>query len=337
MTTANPVLVEVTRGPMVESRHRGAAVVVDEAGKRVRSWGDVAQPVYPRSANKPLQAVALVETGAAERWGASDPEVALACASHFGEPRHTAAVAQFLARLGLGADDLECGVHAPYHAASAEALIRDGKPPTTLHNNCSGKHTGFLATAAHLGEPTRGYVAHDHPVQRRVSRILAELYGLEVERLPWGVDGCGIPTLGVPLEALARGMARLADPSGLGADRAAAARRIVRAITAHPLMIGGADSFASRVTAALDGAVIAKSGAEGVYAALVPARGWGIALKIDDGAPRAAELALIAIVAQLGVLDTTQSAALSGVLAPELRNRAGRVIGALRPGPAFGA
>ena len=337
MSATNPVLVEVTRGALVESRHRGAAVVVDAAGTIVRGWGDTGQPVYPRSANKPLQAVALVESGAAARWGAIDAEIALACASHFGEPHHTAAVAQLLARLGLGADDLECGTHAPYHAATAEALLRAGQPPSALHNNCSGKHCGFLATAVHLGEPTRGYVAYDHPVQRRVSRTLAELYGLDVERLPWGIDGCGIPTLAVPLEALARGMARLADPGGLGADRSAAAQRIVRAISAHPLMIGGTDSFASRVTAALGGAVIAKSGAEGVYGALVPARGWGIAIKIDDGAPRAAELALAAVLEQLGVLDASARAALHGVLALELHNRAGRVIGALRPGPVFGA
>jgi L-asparaginase II len=335
MSDQNPVLVEVTRGPLVESRHRGAAVVVDAAGRRVRAWGDVEQPIYPRSATKPLQAIALLETGAAERWGASDAEVALACASHYGEPRHTGAVAAWLARLGLGPGDLECGIHAPYDEPTAEALLRAGRTPSTLHNNCSGKHTGFLATAAHLGEPTRGYIAYDHPVQQRVGRAVAELSGLDFARLPWGVDGCGIPTLALPLDALALAMARLADPSRLPADRAAAARRIVRATGAHPMMIGGLDSVASRVTEALAGAVIAKSGAEGVYAALLPARGWGLALKIDDGAKRAAERALIAILARLGVLDAEQTALLDAVLAPELRNRAGRVIGALRPGPAL--
>lgn len=335
MAEANPVLIDVTRGALVESRHRGAAVVVDAAGRRVRAWGDVARPIYPRSANKPLQAMALVETGAAEHWGASDAEVALACASHFGEPRHTEAVAAWLARMGLGAGDLECGSHAPYDEATAEALIRAGAAPTPLHNNCSGKHTGFLATAAHLGEPTRGYVGYDHPVQRRVSRTLAELCGVEVERLPWGVDGCGIPTLALPLDALARGMAQLADPSRLSGDRAAAARRIVASIAAHPLMLGGVDSVASRITVALDGAVVAKSGAEGVYSAVLPTHGWGIAIKIDDGTARAAERALVAVLHQLGVLDTAQIARLDEALAPALRNRAGRVIGAVRPGPAF--
>ena len=337
MTDANPVLVEVTRGPLVESRHRGAVVVVDAAGTRVRAWGDVERPVYPRSANKPLQAMALLETGAAERWHASDAEVALACASHYGEPRHTEAVAAWLARCGLGADDLECGVHMPYHAASAEALIRAGRAPTPLHNNCSGKHTGFLATAAHLGEPTRGYIGVEHPVQQRVGRTVAELCGLDVARLPFGIDGCGIPTYALPLDALARGMAQLADPGGLARARAAAARHIVRAVTANPMMIGGTDSLASRVTAALDGVAIAKSGAEGVYTAVLPTVGWGVALKIDDGTPRAAERALVVVLARLGVLDDAQRARLDAVLAPDLLNRAGRAIGALRAGPAFDA
>jgi L-asparaginase II len=338
---SNPILVEITRGTLVESRHRGAAVVVDAAGTIVRAWGDVDRPVYPRSANKPLQAMALVETGAAARWHAADAEVALACASHFGEPRHTQAVDGWLARSGLSIGDLECGAHAPYDPATAEAMLRDGTAPTALHNNCSGKHTGFLVTAAHLAEPTRGYVGYDHPVQRRVSATVAALCGVAAADLPWGVDGCGIPTLAMPLAALARGMAQLVDPSRLPDARAAAARRIVAAMAAHPLMIGGAGSFASRLTAALGGAVIAKSGAEGVYTAMLPRLGLGVALKIDDGAARAAEGALVAVLArvggQVGQLDDAAIAAMRAVLAPDLRNRAGRIVGALQPGPALTA
>jgi L-asparaginase II len=174
-------------------------------------------------------------------------------------------------------------------------------------------------------------------VQQRVGRTVAELCCLDVARLPFGIDGCGIPTYALPLDALARGMARLADPGGLARDRATAARRIVRAVTANPMMIGGTDSLASRVTAALEGVAIAKSGAEGVYTAVLPTVGWGVALKIDDGTPRAAERALIVVLARLGVLDDAQRARLDAVLAPELLNRAGRAIGALRAGPAFDA
>ncbi|MBV8166760.1 MAG: asparaginase [Alphaproteobacteria bacterium] len=334
---SNPILVEVTRGTLVESRHAGAAVVVDAAGTVVRAWGDVARPIYPRSANKPLQAIALVETGAAAHWSADDSEVALACASHFGEPRHTQAVAGWLGRVGLSAQDLECGAHMPYDPKTAEAMLRAGQAPSALHKNCSGKHTGFLVTAAHCAEPTHGYVGHDHPVQRRVSATLAEMCGVALETLPWGVDGCGIPTLAMPLAALARGTAQLADPSRLAPARATAARRIAAAMAAHPLMIGGANSFASRVTAAMTGVVIAKSGAEGVYTAQLPRLGLGIALKIDDGAPRAAEAALVAVLARVGQLDDGEIAQLHTVLAPDLRNRAGTVVGIVRPGPAFTA
>jgi L-asparaginase II len=336
MSAANPVLVEVTRGALVESRHRGAIAVVDAAGQIVRSWGDIDQAIYPRSANKPLQAIALVETGAADRYGASDAEIALACGSHRAEPRHLAAVASWLARIGLKSGDLECGAQPPSDPATLEQLMRAGLPPSALHNNCSGKHAGFLATAAHLGEPTRGYIAYEHPVQRRVSRTVAELCGLDVERVPWGVDGCGIPTLALPLRALAHGMARIADPSRLPTERAAAARRITGAMTAQPLMIGGVDAIASRLTDALRGAVIAKTGAEGVYCACLPTAGWGIALKIDDGAGRAAEIALATALERLAVLDPAETERLRRVVAPELHNRAGRVIGTLRPGADFG-
>jgi L-asparaginase II len=336
-TMSNPVLIEVTRGSLVESRHRGAAVVVDAAGAVVHAWGDVAHPIFPRSANKPLQAMALVETGAAARWNADDSEVALACASHFGEPRHTQAVDRWLTRAGLSAAQLECGAHAPYDPATAEAMLRAGIAPSALHNNCSGKHTGFLITAAHCAEAPRGYVGYEHPVQRRVGATIAALCGTALEAMPWGVDGCGIPTLALPLTALARGMAQLADPSRLTGERAAAARRIAGAMAAHPLMIGGANSFASRLTGALGGAVIAKSGAEGVYTAMLPRRGLAVALKIDDGAARAAEGALVAVLERVAQLDDTARATMRDVLAPDLRNRAGRVVGTLQPTAAFEA
>jgi L-asparaginase II len=335
MSAANPVLVEVLRGDLVESRHRGAVAVVDAAGTVVRAWGDIERPVYPRSANKPLQAIALIETGAADACGADDAELALACASHHAEPRHVGAVAAWLSRLGLGPTDLECGAQTPTHPPSLEALIRAGAAPSALHNNCSGKHTGMLATALHCGEPTRGYIGYDHPVQRRVTQTLAELYGLAAAPLPWGIDGCGIPTVAVPLRALARGLAQLADPGGLAGPRAAAARRLTAAITAQPMMIGGVESTPSRLTEALAGTVIAKSGAEGVFAAMLPTAGWGIALKIDDGAGRAAEFALAMVLERLGLLDPDELARLHRVVAPELHNRVGRVIGALRAGVDF--
>jgi len=330
MNSSNPVLVEVWRGNMVESRHHGAAAIVDAAGRVVEGWGDIDGPVFARSAIKPLQALPLVETGAAERYRLGDPEIALACASHRGEPQHTERVAHWLATIGLGAGDLECGSHLPYHEPTAQALIRAAEAPTALHSNCSGKHSGFLTTARHQGEPTRGYIAPDHPVQRRVARVLEEMSGLDLSRAPRGTDGCGIPVIGISLQGMARGMARLGDTSGLDADRAHAARRILDAMHNAPLMVSGTGTFASELMRAAAG-VRVKPGAEGVYCAVLPQRGLGVALKIDDGAGRASEVAMGAILTRLGVLDDAARERLAPKLAPVIKNIAGREVGSIRP------
>lgn len=328
---ANPVLVAVTRGPLIESLHRGAAVVIDASGTVVGAWGDAEQPVYARSACKPLQAMPLVETGAAQRFGLSDAEIALACASHRGEPVHTETVTAWLARVGLSVDDLECGTHLPSHEPTAHAMIRAGVEPTAVHNNCSGKHSGFLTTAVHMGEPTRGYIAYDHPVQRRVAQTMSELTGFDYTTAPWGHDGCGIPTIGAPLRALALGMARLADPSRLGPVRAAAAQRVVAAMAAAPVMVSGTGTFTSRTMEVAGHRCVVKPGAEGVFAGAFLDRGLGIAIKVDDGTSRGAELAMGALLAALGAFDAAVAAALAGFLEPEIQNRAGLVVGGLKP------
>ncbi len=206
----DPVLVEVTRGPVVESRHRGAIAVCRPSGQLVAAWGEVGRPVFPRSAVKPLQALPLVESGAADRFGLSDRELALACASHSGEARHVGLVAAWLAGLDLSEADLECGAHPPGNEAAARDLVLQGCQASPLHNNCSGKHAGMLTTARHLGEPTRGYIAADHPVQRRIAQVLAELADSPAALTPVGTDGCGIPTLALPLAGIATAMARMA-------------------------------------------------------------------------------------------------------------------------------
>jgi L-asparaginase II len=333
--TVDPVLIEVVRGEMVESRHRGACAVVDAAGRAALALGDCEQLVYGRSAIKPLQALPLIETGAADRYGLGAGEIALACASHRGESVHVAAVAAWLERIGLGPDDLECGAHPPLNPAAAQALIRAGEAPSALHNNCSGKHAGFLTTARHLGEPTRGYIDADHPVQRRVAAALAAMTGCDLARAPRGIDGCGIPVIGLPLAAMARAMARLADPRGLAGERQTAARRILDAMAAEPLMVDGSGSFTTRVLEAAGAAVRLKPGAEGVFCAALPGLGFGVALKIADGAGRAAEMAMGALLLRLGVLDDAQAAALAPLLRPKLLNVAGRTVGELRPAPAL--
>ena len=330
MDRVNPVLVETTRGVLVECRHRGAAVAVDVGGRIVHAWGDVDRPVFARSAAKPLQALPLIETGAADAFGLSDAEIALAAASHSGESRHTDRIAAWLNRLGLGPADLECGAHAPMNEATATALIRAGTTFSALHNNCSGKHTGFLATAVHRGEPTAGYIHPDHPVQRRVTAILAEMGDFDAARAPTGADGCGIPVIGLSLTALARGMARMAAPAGLPAARAAACRRIVDAMTGHPVLIAGSARFDTAVMEAGNGAFAVKAGAEGVHVAILPKAGLGIALKIDDGGGRASEVALANLLDRLVVLDPAIRSVLASWCERPIHNWAGRQTGVIR-------
>ncbi len=332
---ASPVLVEIVRGDMVESFHRGAVAIADAAGRIVRSLGDVDRLVYPRSALKPIQALPLIETGAADGFGLGEQELALACASHRGEPFHVAAVAAWLARIGLGEADLECGVHPPRHEPSFEALLRAGGTPSQLHNNCSGKHAGFLATAVWLGEPTRGYIEPDHPVQQRVARTVGEMAGLDLSRAPRGRDGCGIPVIALPLGALAAAMARLADPAHLGERRRAAAKRLLDAMAASSLMVDGTGRMTTAVMTAAAASVRLKPGAEGVFCAALPAQGLGVALKIDDGGGRAAELAMASVLDRLGCFAPEQRVALAPFLAPPLMTVAGKGAGRLQPGAAL--
>jgi len=330
-----PVLVEVTRGAMVESRHRGSAVVVDGSGRVAFAWGDVAHPVFARSALKPLQALPLVETGAADALGLGPRELALACGSHHGEAVHVAAVSAWLARAGLGPGDLECGAHPPIDPDAAKALVAGGTAPSALHNNCSGKHAGFLATARHLGEPVRGYISPEHPVQRRVLATVEAMTGCDLSHAPRGTDGCGIPVIGIPLAGLARAMARMGDPRDLPPARAAAARRLLDAMAAEPLMVSGSTGFVTALLRAAGERVRAKPGAEGVYAAALPRLGLGLALKIEDGAGRAAEIALAAILQRLGLLDEATRAALDGRARPPVKTVAGGAVGEIRPAAAL--
>ena len=328
------ILVEVTRGPVVESRHTGAFAIVDASGRLVWGAGDADRAVLPRSATKPIQALPLIETGAADAYGFGDREIALACASHRGEPAHVQAVASMLARAGLGEPDLECGAHMPVNRAAATALARADQGPTQLHNNCSGKHAGFLCTCCHAGEATRGYIGEQHAAQRRVTAALGEMCGIDLRHAPHGRDGCGIPVFDIPLVALARGMARMADPTGLPASRVQAIRRIRSAMAAEPFYVCGAGTLVTSVmTAAPD--VLLKNGAEGVFVAMLPRLGLGVAVKIDDGAARAADLAIVTILRTLGCFDAAQEALLDQFLHPAVPGVAGFEAGEIRPARAL--
>jgi L-asparaginase II len=316
----NPILVEFTRGELVESRHRGAIAIADASGRLAWSCGDVERPIYPRSAVKMLQALTLVESGAADAYALSDEELALACASHSGEPFHVAAVRGWLARIGLDETALACGAPAG----------PDGRPLTRAHHNCSGKHAGFLTDALQLGANPAGYQRPDHPVQRRVLAAIAEMAGVDRDRMPVAVDGCTAPAVALPLGALATAVARIADPTHLARGRAAAARRLDAAVKVKPLYVAGTGRACTALIQAAGGAASVKTGAEGVFVAVLSGLGLGVALKIDDGGTRASETAIAALLAALGVVDGCSAgnhALTHGVIA----NSVGQPVGARRP------
>lgn len=323
----NPVLVDVSRGDMIESRHRGAVAVVDARGNVMAAWGDIERSVFARSAIKPLQALPLVESGAAESLEVSDEELALACASHGGEPEHVQTANSWLHRIGLRPDDLECGAHLPIYKPAAAALLRSGGALSALHNNCSGKHAGFLATAVHLRESTHGYSHADHPVQRRVRQTLEDMSGEKLADAPTGIDGCGIPVIGLSLRATAYAMARLGRPHDLSVERTRACERIVQAMATAPFMVAGSNRFCTEVMRVTGSDAIVKTGAEGFYTAALPIKGLGVALKIDDGAGRAAEVAMGAVLRYLEILNDSAIQSLAEQLEPPVQNWAGTPVG----------
>jgi L-asparaginase II len=330
---ANPVLIEIVRGTLVESRHRGAVAVWDSSGRALLVLGDTSAPVFPRSAVKVMQAIPLILTGAAESFGFGNRELALACSSHSGEPRHVALAASMLARAGLDASALECGAHAPSQDRASRELILAGARPTPLHNNCSGKHAGMLAVARHLGEVTRGYVKADHPVQLRIARIMADLTGASPLSEVCGVDGCSVPTWALPLAGWAHGFAQLAKLSPDN-ETAKAGRRLMAACMAEPYFVAGEKRFCTDVMAAADRAIFVKTGAEGVFCGAIPGKGIGIALKIDDGATRASEAAIAGL---LDALVPGHSELFARWVQKPIRNVAGAVVGEVRLESGFAA
>ncbi len=328
---ANPVVVEVTRGNRIESAHRGAGAVVDADGRVVLAFGDAERPVYPRSAIKALQALPLVESGAADRLGLSDKEIALACASHSGGEDHVATARAMLAKAGFDERVLECGVHWPLGEDEARALARLRETPTALHNNCSGKHAGFVCLSCVMGVAPKGYVAPDHAVQREVTAAIEGMTAIRLSEEMRGVDGCSIPTYAVPLIALARGFARLGTGQGLSPSRRDAAARIRASVAAHPLTVAGRGRFDTELMTLLGPRAFTKSGAEGVFCAALPEAGLGLAVKADDGAGRAAQVMIAALIRRFGGFDERTVARLARFVSPRLLNWNGAEVGLLRP------
>ena len=335
----NPILVEVWRGEWVESQHRGSLAVVDADGAQVLALGDIERPIYPRSAVKALQALPLVASGAAERFNLSDAELAQACASHSGEPAHVATSAGLLAKLGLDATVLECGAHWPRGEAQVAAMGARGETPTALHNNCSGKHAGFVCLGCLMagdGERRgflRGYVEPEHPVMREVTAALAAATSCDLAKAPMGTDGCSIPSFGIPLRQLALGFARFGTGQGLSADHARAARRLRQAVAAQPFHVAGTQRLDTVLMQRLGERLFCKVGAEGVYCAALPERGLGVAIKMDDGnTARACEVVMAVVAAALLPLGADDAAFLHGLSDLPLRNWNPHLVGRLAPG-----
>ena len=291
----NPVLIELTRGALVESVHTGAIAIAKPDGELVLSLGDVARPVYPRSAIKAFQALPLLETGAADRYGFGNREIALACASHGGTPAHTELAASMLARAGRDETALGCGTHYPLHDASARALYAAGIAPTQLCNNCSGKHSGMVATCVHCGDPVADYWNPSHPHQVRIARVLQEFTGATLGPAVMGTDGCSAPNWAMPLAAVAKGFATFITGEKLPSARAAHCRSIAAACMAEPNLVAGPGRFDTRAMGGLPGRVFMKTGAEGVYCGGLPEHGLGFALKVDDGTTRASQATMEAL------------------------------------------
>ena len=327
----NPVLVETTRGRLVESEHRGAIAVVDAEGSIVLALGDVDAPVFPRSAVKALQALPLLESGCADTYGLTDEEIALACASHSGEAAHVATAASMLAKAGQDAGCLECGAHWPLGDNAARALVAQGRMPSPLHNNCSGKHAGFVCLACGLDEDPSGYVKPTHRVQQVVRAALEDLTGAAHTPDVAGVDGCSIPTYAIPLPALAFGFAKFGTGHGISRGCAAASRRIREAVAKHPFMVAGTGRFDTSLMEIFGERAFVKSGAEGVYCGVLPELGYGIALKIDDGATRAAEVAMAALIGRYLPMSDEERLSLELLAHPVLKNWNGIEVGEIRP------
>ena len=322
------ILAQVIRGETVESIHRGHLIVMDGDGKEIFTIGNPDFVTFFRSAAKPFQAIPFLLSGAPERFGFLENEIALACASHSGEPRHVALAKSMLARAGFTVEDLECGAHAPLGGGAARALFRSGSAPSALHNNCSGKHAGMLAVARHLGEVPQGYVAPMHPVQLRIRAILEELIAAPISPDATAIDGCSVPTWAVPLSSLAQAFSRLATGEGLSSSRHAAARRLMQAAMREPFYVAGEGRACTRMMQLVEGHAFVKTGAEGVYCAAIPDMGLGIALKVDDGAGRAAECAVASV---LQTVMSEYATELRPVAYAGLTNVRGVGVGEVRP------
>lgn len=319
--------VEVTRGELVESQHRVHAAVIGEDEVLVGAARDLGLVALWRSCSKFFQVMPLISSGGFDQLGWGDRELALACASHGGEPEHVTLAGEMLASLGLEEGDLACGPHEPLSARGAKLWRESGQPLTRLHNNCSGKHAAMLAHAKTAGWATRGYEQAEHPVQRACVGEVSAWSGVPLDDMPLAIDGCGATVMALPLDRMALAYARWARAVHVGDEMPS---RVAGALRRHPELLGGTDRFDTILLQETQGAVIAKVGAEGVHSVAVPRLGLGLALKVEDGALRAQHVAVVVALQQLGVLPTELPPRLAEFLTRPVRNTRGEVVGEVR-------
>lgn len=329
------VIAETTRGGIAESLHYGVVVAVDAAGEVVASAGDPEQVVFFRSSAKPFQAIPVIESGAADAFGFTPAELALCCASHEGSPAHQAQVAAMLAKLGLSPDALQCGCPLTGDEPEAARITLGQVARTPLQCDCSGKHSGMLATIVHEGLSQADYLDPQHPLQQRILGLMSEVMRVPVSEIGLGTDGCSLPTFAAPVRAFATAYAALAaperTPAGAGREHAEALNRLRAAMTAHPVNVSGEGNLVATIMEVSDGRVAAKTGAEGLVCLAVPERELGIAIRIADGTYRAHPVAVVSALEQLDILDAAVRQEILARHSPELRNHNGRLVGEIRP------
>jgi len=323
-------LTAATRGNYVESVYRGTLAVADADGSLVVTSGDPRQRIFMRSSAKPFQAMALILTGAADALDLAETEVAIAAASHSGEPEHIEAVLELLEKGKVPSDALQCGVHAPLNPGAARRLVESRQEPSVLHNNCSGKHAGMLIVCSHMGWPLQSYREPSHPLQQLNLATLAAFFGGPPGEIGVAVDGCGVPAFRVSVAGVATAFARLATGAHVDPVLAQAAQRVRDAMMAHPYLVAGRDRFDTELMTAGRGSIVCKGGAQGVEGIGLVNRGLGLAMKISDGSSGSIGPVAYRALEALGTLDPDMKAGLAAYREPELRNHAGTVVGSVK-------
>lgn len=317
---------------MVESIHHGAIAVVDNSGKLIASLGDPQFQTYARSSAKLIQALPVIESGAADHFQLTDDEISLICASHNSEVDHTDKASEVLRKAGVDERFYQCGPHYPKHIPTAEAMWERGEKPRPIHNNCSGKHAGMLALAKHIGAPLETYAELEHPVQQRNLQMMSEMSDYPAEQIRIGIDGCSVPVFGLPIYHLALAFARLAHPpESFSKTRQEACKRVIRSIQKHPFYIAGSDRFDTELVLKTHGRYVGKAGAEAVFAIAVPEKGYGIVVKVADGNSRAVYPSIVETLKQLELLTPAEEQALQSFHYSTVYNWKEQEVGKVRP------